>query len=161
MCACKKKHCNNHSESSKKSGGPKRTPFGVSQTGESALEDDNSFKIAIPLRGGVLCSNFACWEQFAVFSVENGEIQNKELLTPPFHETQIMPRWLDNLQISLIIAGVMSKRDIALFERRSIDVITGAPSLPPEDLVQQYLAGTLVTETIVCDDLDQDLPHDA
>ncbi len=125
------------------------------------MEDDNSFKIAIPLRGGVLCSNFACWEQFAVFSVENGEIQNKELLTPPFHETQIMPRWLDNLQISLIIAGVMSKRDIALFERRSIDVITGAPSLPPEDLVQQYLAGTLVTETIVCDDLDQDLPHDA
>ena len=125
------------------------------------MEDDSSFKVAIPLAGGVLCSNFACWEQFAVFSVENAEIQDKDLFTPPFHETLVMPRWLDNLQVSLIIAGVMSKRDIDLFARRSIDVITGAPSLPPEDLVQQYLAGALVTEAIVCDDLNQDLPHDA
>ena len=125
------------------------------------MEDDHSFKVAIPLTGGVLCSNFACWEQFAVLSVENGEIQHEDLLTPPFHETQIMPRWLDNLQVSLIIAGVMSKRDLALFARHSIDVITGAPSLPPEDLVQQYLAGALVTEAVVYDHVDQGPHHDA
>jgi len=159
MCACEKKHCNHHSESSRKGGIPKRTPFGVLQTGESTMEDDHSFKVAIPLTGGVLCSNFSCWEQFAVFSVENGEIDHKDLLTPPLHEMRIMPRWLDNLQVSLIIAGVMSKQAVALFARRGIDVITGAPSLPPEDLVQQYLAGALITETIDCDP-DQDLPRD-
>ena len=161
MCACKKKHCDHHSEFSKKSGVPARRPLGASQTGESAVEDDHTFRVAIPLAGEVLCSQFANWEQFAVLSVEDGEIEGKALFTPPFHETEILPRWLDNLEVSLLIAGVMSKRALALFARRNIDVITGAPSLPPEDLVQQYLTGTLATEAIVCDDPDQDLPHDA
>lgn len=159
MCACKKKHCNHHSESSKKSGAPARRSLGASQTGESAEEeDDNSFKVAIPLTKGVLCSHFASWEQFALLSVENGEIQNKDLLAPPFHETEILPRWLDNLQVGFMIAGAMSRRVLALFARRGISVITGAPSLPPEDLVQQYLAGALVTEAIVSNDPDEDLP---
>jgi len=161
MCACKKKHCNHHSESSKKGSAPAKRSLGASQTGESAAEDGDSFKVAIPLAGGVLCNHFACWEQFAVLSVENGEIQHNEALIPPFREVEILPRWLDNLQVSLVIAGFMSKRILTLFARRGIDVITGAPGLTSEDLVQQYLAGILVTEAIVCDNLDEHLPHDA
>lgn len=148
MCACKKKHCSHHSDSAKKGGAPARRPRGVSQAGECSIEDDYSFKVAVPLAGGVLCNDFSCWEEFAILSVDNGEIQQKELLTPPFRETEILPRWLDNREVGLVIAGIMSGRALALFAGRAIDVITGAPGLPPEDLVERYLSGVLNTKTI-------------
>lgn len=152
MFACKKKHCNHHSESSKKGGASARRRTGLSPVGESALEDDYGFTVAIPMAGGTLCSPFESWEQFAVLSVEDGEIQGREMLSPPFRETEILPRWLDNLGVGIIIAGTVSRRTLDLFARRRIDVLTGAPDCPPEDLVQQYLTGTLVTREITHDD---------
>lgn len=158
MGGCKKKRCHN-SESSKKNDIPARKRFGASQAGECAVEDDDSFKVAIPLTGGALSSHLGLCEQFAVISVEDAEIQRKDLLAPPFREIEILPRWLDSLQVSLMIAGAMSKRAFGLFTRRSIDVITGAPCLPPEDLVLKYLAGALVMEAHPREDWDDDLPH--
>ena len=108
-------------------------------------------KIAIPLAQGKLAMHFGHCEQFALLDIENGDIKEKALLTPPPHEPGVLPKWLTELGANLIIAGGMGQRASNLFGQAGITVITGAPSLPPEDLAKQYLSGTLVTGANLCD----------
>jgi len=86
-----------------------------------------------------------------IIDVENQEIQKKELLTPPPHEPGVLPGWLHELGVDVIIAGGMGQRALGLFGENGIKVVTGAPALTPEELVHQYLANTLVTGENVCD----------
>jgi predicted Fe-Mo cluster-binding NifX family protein len=51
----------------------------------------------------------------------------------------------------VIIAGGMGQRALSLFGENDIKVMTGAPNLIPEELVQQYLSNALVTGENVCD----------
>ena len=52
---------------------------------------------------------------------------------------------------NLVITGGMGRRAINLFDQAGVKVVVGAPSLEPEELVRQYLAGTLQTEDNICD----------
>jgi len=118
---------------------------------EVAMANRKSMKVAIPLANGVLCNHFGHCQQFAVIDVDDGIIKNKQLLTPPPHEPGVLPRWLGDQGVNCIIAGGMGQRAISLFAERGINVVTGAPALQPEVLVEQYLEGTLVSGPNVCD----------
>ena len=72
-------------------------------------------------------------------------------LDPPPHEPGVLPRWLHDLGTDVIIAGGMGQRAVELFSQNNIRVITGAPCLAPEDLVEQYLNNSLETGSNVCD----------
>jgi ATP-binding protein involved in chromosome partitioning len=117
----------------------------------AAQPEQNTFKAAVPLAGGLLCNHFGHCEQFAVLSVFDGQVSATELLVPPPHEPGVLPRWLGELQVDLIIAGGMGQRALKMFTEQGIKVVTGAPNLPPEVLVQNYLAGSLATGPNVCD----------
>lgn len=108
-------------------------------------------RFAVPLAGGVLCNHFGHCEKFAILTVHDERITKKELLTPPPHEPGVIPRWLQGLGVDVIIAGGMGARALNLFSQNGIQVITGAPNLPPEDLVKQYLNKTLKTGPNVCE----------
>lgn len=114
-------------------------------------EEGEIMKVAIPLAEGVLCNHFGHCQQFAIVHVEQGRIVGKELLTPPPHEPGVLPRWLHGLGVKVIIAGGMGARALGLFSENGIQVLTGAPNLPPETLVEQYLSHTLSTGPNVCD----------
>ena len=116
-----------------------------------AKPDNKTFKAAVPVAGGVLCNHFGHCEKFAVMHVFDGEVGAMELHVPPPHEPGVLPRWLGELGVNLIIAGGMGQRALGLFTEQGITVITGAPNLPPEALMQQYLAGSLMTGPNVCD----------
>jgi predicted Fe-Mo cluster-binding NifX family protein len=120
-------------------------------TSTVGMPETNSFKVAVPLAAGVLCNHFGHCEQFAVLQVLDGEIGKREFHTPPPHEPGVLPKWLGDLGVNLIIAGGMGQRALGLFAERGIKVVTGAPNLPPEVLVQSYLAGSLTTGPNVCD----------
>ncbi len=121
------------------------------QREEKDDKEETLMKIAIPVAEGRLTAHFGHAAQFAIVHVENQEIKEKELLTPPQHEPGVLPRWLHELGVEVIIAGGMGQRAISLFGENSIKVIPGAPSLTPEELVQQYLTNTLVAGDNVCD----------
>jgi len=70
---------------------------------------------------------------------------------PPPHEPGVLPRWLHQQGTNVIIAGGMGARALELFAENGIKVMTGAPSLAPEELVQQYLDSTLQTGFNMCD----------
>jgi ATP-binding protein involved in chromosome partitioning len=118
---------------------------------EAAMSEPNTFKVAIPLAEGRLCTHFGHCEQFAVIRVKEGLIDGKELHNPPPHEPGVLPRWLGDLGVNLIFAGGMGQRALSLFAEQGIKVITGSPSQEPETLVEGYLSGTLVSGPNVCD----------
>jgi ATP-binding protein involved in chromosome partitioning len=55
------------------------------------------------------------------------------------------------LGADVIIAGGMGQRAIDLFSEKGIKVVTGAPSLEPDELVKRYLNQNLATSGNVCD----------
>jgi ATP-binding protein involved in chromosome partitioning len=121
------------------------------QVDTKGKKEDGVMKIAIPVAEGKLTAHFGHAAEFAIVHVENQEIRNKELLTPPPHEPGVLPKWLHELGVSVIIAGGMGQRALGLFGENGIKVMTGAANLSPEELVQQYLTNSLVTGGNVCD----------
>jgi ATP-binding protein involved in chromosome partitioning len=106
---------------------------------------------AVPVSEGKLSSHFGHCEQFALIETENGKIKGKVMHTPPPHEPGVLPRWLHELGVNIVIAGGMGASAQDLFSKNDIKVITGAPTDPPESLVNQYLSDMLVTGENVCD----------
>ncbi len=127
---------------------------------ESPIQDDQPvshskgnhlMKFAIPLADGKLTAHFGHCKEFAILAVEENEIKNKEILEPPRHEPGVLPKWLHDLNVNVVIAGGMGQRAVSLFEENAIKVVTGAPPLAPEELVKGYLDNTLVAGANVCD----------
>lgn len=108
-------------------------------------------KFAIPLAEGKLAAHFGHCKEFALVYVEDKKVTNKETKKPPPHEPGVLPRWLHQQGTNVIIAGGMGARALELFAEKGIKVLTGAPSLTPEELVQQYLDSTLQMGFNMCD----------
>ncbi|MFP3871136.1 MAG: NifB/NifX family molybdenum-iron cluster-binding protein [Syntrophobacteria bacterium] len=108
-------------------------------------------KFAIPLVNGMLSTHFGHCEEFAIIETEDGHIKSKELHIPPPHEPGILPYWLSQMGVKVVIAGGMGQRALNLFSQSGIQVAVGAPSSPPETLVSEYLKGDLVTGENLCD----------
>ncbi len=111
-------------------------------------------KIAIPTAEGLLCAHFGHCQQFTILEVDSEEkkIIKSEALTPPPHEPGVFPSWLGQLGCNLIIAGGMGGRAIDLFQQNGIQVVVGAKSKNPEEIVLAYLNGELMTGSNLCDE---------
>ena len=116
-------------------------------------EESEIMRIAIPTAEGQLAMHFGHCEAFVILSVdqEKREILGTESLTPPPHEPGVLPRWLNENQVNLVIAGGMGQRAQGLFREQGIDVIVGASSDKPEQVVRNFLDGTLQTGHNLCD----------
>ena len=108
-------------------------------------------KIAMPVYGGKLAQHFGHSEQFSLFNVEDQSISNREDHKAPPHEPGLLPRWLKDQGVTLVIAGGMGYRAQQIFQQAGIEVICGAPSQEPEAVVNSYLTGSLETEDNACD----------
>ncbi len=109
-------------------------------------------KIAIPTVNGKLCMHFGHCEQFAVVTADeqSKSVTGVEHVTPPPHEPGVLPQWLNERGVNMIIAGGMGMRAQRFFTDFGIQVVVGAPSDDPKAIVEQWLAGTLVTGDNVC-----------
>jgi ATP-binding protein involved in chromosome partitioning len=116
-------------------------------------KEQTGMKIAIPLAGGRLSAHFGHCEQFAIVDVdlESKAIKDQALLNPPPHEPGVLPAWLAEQGVTAIIAGGMGQRAQMLFSDKNIEVIIGAGAETPEQLVTDYLAGTLQVGDNICD----------
>jgi ATP-binding protein involved in chromosome partitioning len=110
-------------------------------------------KIAIPCAEKKLCMHFGHCQEFAIVTVndESKKIEKTEMKTPPPHEPNVLPRWLAEQNINVVIAGGMGSRAQALFEENGIHVLVGATSDDPEKIVESYLKQELTTGANVCD----------
>jgi len=110
-------------------------------------------KIAIPTANGQLCMHFGHCEQFALVEVdESGKtILRTDYLVPPPHEPGVLPRWLQEQGVGVVIAGGMGQRAVNLFAQSGIRVIVGASLDTAENIVSAYLNGTLEAGQNICE----------
>lgn len=122
---------------------------------EEKMEEkgDEYTRIAIPLAEEKLAQHFGHCEKFVLFDVdeEKKEIVNTTTVSPPAHQPGILPPWLAERGVNMIITGGMGSRAKSLFDAHRIKVVTGAASDEPTTIVNQYLEGTLVTGENICD----------
>jgi predicted Fe-Mo cluster-binding NifX family protein len=107
--------------------------------------------IAIPLSEGRLSSHFGHCEQFALFQVEDQLVKNRKDLDPPQHEPGLLPRWLKEQGVDLVIAGGMGRRAQEIFRAAGVETICGADQQSPEEVVERYLGGRLEAGDNTCD----------
>jgi len=110
-------------------------------------------RIAIPLANEKLAMHFGHCERFALIDVDSAQktILKREDIDPPPHQPGLLPPWLAEQGVTMIIAGGMGRRAQDLFTQHGIHVMVGAPSDTPERLVGDYLAGRLQPGENVCD----------
>ncbi len=110
-------------------------------------------KIAIPTAQNQLCLHFGHCETFVIVDVDDNtkEITGREEAAPPPHEPGVLPRWLHDKGVAVIIAGGMGMRAQQLFQQFGIEVVTGASPDHPQTIVLQWLRGTLSTGDNACD----------
>ena len=110
-------------------------------------------RYAIPVSGGMVSTHFGHCEQFALVDVneEQREILSKELVKSPGHEPGLLPQWLAEQGVSVVIASGMGSRAQGLFQQNRIKVVIGALESDPEKAVLSYLNGNLDTGDNICD----------
>ncbi len=110
-------------------------------------------KIAIPLANGKLSLHFGHCEHFAFIDVDASEkkiLLRIDIQAPP-HAPGLLPPWLAERGVTMIIAGGMGQRAQGMFSENGIKVLVGATAETPENLVSGFLAGTLLSGVNVCD----------
>jgi ATP-binding protein involved in chromosome partitioning len=110
-------------------------------------------KIAIPLADGILTEHFGHCQEFAIVEVDTDEnkILHNQRLKPPQHEPGVLPRWLGENGVDLILAGGMGGRAKQLFDAQGIRVLVGIPPKAPKELISRYFEGTLIAGDNACD----------
>ncbi len=108
-------------------------------------------RIAIPISSGQLAQHFGHCEQFAFFDVDTGRVVAEKQEPAPEHEPGLLPRWLSERGVKLVIAGGMGSRALSLFKQEGIEVLIGAESREPATIVRDYLGNRLVTGANGCD----------
>ncbi|MGB2998760.1 MAG: iron-sulfur cluster carrier protein MrpORP [Phycisphaerae bacterium] len=108
-------------------------------------------RYAIPTADGTLAMHFGHADAFTFVDVEDGKIQSTRSATPPEHAPGVLPAWLKENDVGVIIAGGVGRRAQGLFASHGIQVLVGAPAEAPESLVQRHLEGALETGENICD----------
>ena len=110
-------------------------------------------RIAVPVSNGRLAQHFGHCEKFALVDVDldTKTITASTEVEAPEHQPGLLPPWLKERGVNVIIAGGMGSRAHSLFQAASIEVLTGAPAESVATIVWQYLDGKLVTGENACD----------
>jgi len=110
-------------------------------------------RVAIPLAQGKLSLHFGHCDKFAIFDIDDSikEVVSRKDSTPPTPAPGVLPKWLNENNVSVIIASGMGQRAQQLFAQNDIKVVIGASGDSPENLVSAYLQDKLETGDNICD----------
>ena len=107
--------------------------------------------VAVPTTQGGVSAHFGHCEQFMLFDISDGQVAGSRSLTPPPHEPGVLPRWLHEQGAHVIITGGMGQRARQLFDHYGITTVVGISSGSPDEVIQEYLKGTLESGGNLCD----------
>ncbi len=101
-------------------------------------------KIAIPTCEGKLWPHFGKAPQVTIVTVENGQIRESVTLEAPEHEHGAMPRFIAARGCTDVLCGGLGPGAVNMLNQMGIQVHAGAPELPIDELLRQYLGGEIV-----------------
>ena len=110
-------------------------------------------RYAIPMSNGMLSPHFGHCEQFAFIDVDeaNKAIMQKQFEPSPEHEPGLLPNWLAEKGVHVVIAGGMGARARDLFRQNRIEVVFNVTESDPEKAIFDYLNGSLKFGNSICD----------
>lgn len=105
-------------------------------------------------------AHFGHCRYFAVYNISEGEVIETEYLDAPKHAPGVLPKFLADNNVNVIIAGGMGAMAKDLFAQNGIEVIMGADGNLKDNL-NTYLQGELYSKGSVCDHKhgDHDCDH--
>lgn len=110
-------------------------------------------RIALPLVQGQLSLHFGHCDEFAIVDVNSEDkcVSGVHTMAAPGHAPGVLPQWLRQQNVNVVIAGGMGSRAQMLFAQNDIEVVIGAPGGGPEEIATAYLQDTLQTGANLCD----------
>jgi predicted Fe-Mo cluster-binding NifX family protein len=107
-------------------------------------------KIAVATDGCMVATHFGRCPEYTIFTIDNGTITDKVVISNPGHEPGFLPEYLSKLGVTCVIAGGMGSKAQKLFSEKNIQVVTGV-SGPVTEVVNSYLAGSLQYGPSLCE----------
>jgi predicted Fe-Mo cluster-binding NifX family protein len=110
-------------------------------------------RIAIPLSGGQLSQHFGHSEEFLFVDADmkQRKVVGKNIETAPDHAPGLLPRWLQERGVNVVVAAGLGQRARDLLSASAVDVFTGVSASDPDILVADFLNGRLETGESRCD----------
>jgi len=110
-------------------------------------------RFAIPVVEGRVAAHFGHCSHFALFDVDEATkaMVKREVIPSPGHQPGLLPAWLAEEGVSVVIASGMGSRARALFSEHRIEVVVGVLGDEPEKAVLDYIKGELARGDNICD----------
>ncbi|MHA1681266.1 MAG: NifB/NifX family molybdenum-iron cluster-binding protein [Promethearchaeota archaeon] len=106
-------------------------------------------KYSISTEGSNVAEHFGRCPQYTILDVENGSIVGKTIVDNPGHSTGMIPRFMDELGVNVMISGGMGRRAIEFFNQFGIQTILGV-SGTVDDVIEEITNGTLLGGESLC-----------
>jgi len=103
------------------------------------LREPGELRFAIPLEDGRLAPAPSKASSFAILTVKNGAVTQKEILPRPELDPVNLPIWLENLGITHLAAQDLGGAAKGLLKRKGIEVISASPEHSPEQVVETFI----------------------
>ncbi len=100
--------------------------------------EPGELRFAVPLDNDRVAPAPTKADRFALFTVKDGVITNKEILPRPDLDPVNFPVWLENLGVSHL-AGSLNAAARGLLKRKGIEVVAATPQQTAEQVVQDFL----------------------
>lgn len=107
-------------------------------------------KIALPLSGNNLCQHFGHSKYFKVFEIHNNKVIQESIIEAPVHQPGVLPNWLVDMEVTDIITSGIGHKAIEIFNQNKINVFVGVETKDVNEIISDYLLGTLVTDGNLC-----------
>lgn len=106
-------------------------------------------RIAIASSDQKIAQHFGHCTHFHLFDIVNQDITKQHLLENPGHQPGVLPKFLAQQGVSIIISGGMGGKAIELFQKHNIAVVLGANG-QVKDVIQAFLHGELESNEEPC-----------
>ncbi len=106
-------------------------------------------KIAVACENDMITDHFGHCEYFHIFEIENRIIMKSQSIPNPGHKPGFLPKFLNDLGVTVVISGGMGSGAMDIFYENGIEVIVGAKG-PVRAAAEQYLQGKLKSIGSIC-----------
>ena len=107
-------------------------------------------KIAISTDNGNVAQHFGRCMQYTIVEIENNLVKNKQIVDNPGHAPGAIPKFLNEYDWKLIVAGGMGQRAQGFFKEFDIDWIIGVTG-DVDLVIENYINGTLSSGDTLCE----------
>jgi len=112
-------------------------------------------RVAIPIANEKLSENFGECNYYAVFEVDKKIKSTKTALLPNGISISQLPHWLKCEGITDVITYKVNREIVNLFVSEKINLFLGIPIGTPEQIIDDYLQGKLVSDKKIIAELTQ------